>query len=189
MNDTDATFSEFDWNDLKKSLSLTKDDKQLFRSIVDAPFDQKVPAAHMFLGIIVLLLVDNKTKEIKRIALSQTEQARNTTTVSVVPFEEIKIPLHSNTNIISQALISGEQQDTTDWKFLFTPALSPKATRINQASAGIAYSAVSPFAAREGGALIFSYYLYEHALNSSQREFINDYTKLVDQKLGEKTKV
>jgi hypothetical protein len=187
MPDTEIDYSNFDWEKLKKTLSSAKSDKKLFKSIVNAPFDQPVVSAYMFLGVVVLLLVDKKTDEIKRIALSQTEQANNIARVSVVPFEEIIIPLHTETNIISQAILSGKQQDTTDWSFLFNPALSPEAARINQASAGIAYSVVSPLKARDGGALIFSYYLYEHTLNSRQRGFMKDYTKLIDGLLGKTT--
>ena len=104
--------------------------------------------------------------------------------VSYVKFEEIKIPAdYHNGNIIAKAIQTGKPQDTTDWKFLFEPALTPEQARINQASAGIAYSAVYPFTARGGGAMIFSYYQYASEIGEPQRKFMSEYIKLVEQKL------
>lgn len=170
---------------LKKILFATsaKDDQELFHQVVNTPFTLKVDAAFLFLGIVVLLIVNEKTGLIDRVALSNTELAENTTRVSYVPFEQIKIPLDEPDNIIAKAVRSGKPQDTTDWKFLFTPALTPEQARINQASAGIAYSAVYPFQARGGGALIFSYYQYASEIGEPQRRFMKEYIKLVDKKL------
>lgn len=160
-------------------------DKELFQAVVNAPFEHnKVASAFMFLGIVVLLQVNKKTKTIDRVALSDTELAKNTTEVSIVPFEQIKIPLDYADNIISQAVRKGEPQDTTDWKFLFAPALASKQARINQASAGIAYSAVYPLSARDGGALIYSYYQYQEAIDEAQQGFMSTYTSIVNQSLG-----
>ena len=171
---------------LKKLLNApAKDDKQLFRHIVDTPFEFKVDAAFLFLGITVLLFANNETGMIDRVALSNTELARNTTEVSYIPFEEIKIPLdYHDGNIIAKAIQSGQPQDTTDWKFLFAPAMTPEHARINQASAGIAYSAVYPFKARGGGAMIFSYYQYASEIGEPQHRFMKNYIALVDKRLS-----
>lgn len=178
---TDAT--AFDYQALAATLQASKDDDLLFQTIVDAPFVNPVPAALIFLGIVVLLQVDKKHQTISRVALSQTELARRTTEVSTVRFYDIKIPLKHTENIIAHAIASGKPSDTTDWKFLFEPAMSAEQARINQASAGIAYSAVYPLKSRHGGALIFSYFQYEHEIGTKQVEFMQSYTKLVDQAL------
>lgn len=159
-------------------------DDQLFRSIVNAPFRLKVESAFLFLGIIVLLQVDKKTGMIDRVSLSNTELAKNTTEVSFVPFEEIKIPLSHPENIISRTIITDKPHDTTDWNYLFTPALSAEQARLNQASGGIAYSAVYPLKARDGGAIIYSYFQYMHNIGDSQHEFMRAYSQLVDELLG-----
>ncbi|HET6925147.1 MAG TPA: hypothetical protein VFH39_04920, partial [Candidatus Saccharimonadales bacterium] len=167
-------------------LQSATDDDHLFTKIVNAPFSDPVPAAFVFLGIVVLLQVNKRTKTIDRVALSETDLARNTTEVSVVPFHDIAIPLDHYENIIAHAIASGEPQDTTDWKFLFEPALSPEQARINQASAGIAYSCVFPLTARDGGAMIFSYFQYQHDIDSKQMEFMRRYSALVDAALAKK---
>jgi len=181
---TAHTEPPFDFDALHVSLDMAKDDDQLFNMIVNAPFGNPLPPAFIFLGIIVLLQVDKKSKTIDRVALSETDLARSTTEVSVVPFHDIKIPLDHYENVIAHAIAAGEPSDTTDWKFLFDPALPAEQARINQASAGIAYSAVYPLTARDGGALIYSYFQYQSDIGVRQVEFMQKYTELVDAALA-----
>ena len=87
-------------------------------------------------------------------------------------------------SIIAKAIHAGMYQDTTDWKFLFEPALTPAQAHINQANAGIAYSAVFPLKARDGGAMIFSYFQYIDSIGKNQIEFMQRYSALVDSRLS-----
>jgi hypothetical protein len=169
---------------LQEALEQPTDDSTLFKMIVNTPFAYRLQMLQMFLGIIVLLLVDKKTSEIHRVALSDTELAKNTTDVSVVPFEEIKIDVTHPTNAIAKAINTGEPQSVSDWKHLFEPALTPTQARINQASAGIACSYVYPLKARNGGAMIFSYYQYGSDLGDMQQQFMEQYVTLVDDVLS-----
>jgi len=163
----------------------TTTDSELFNAIVNAPFNtHKVETTFMFLGIIVLLQVNKKTGTIDRIALSATELAQRTTEVSAVPFNQIKIDINEPENIIAAAIRTGEMHDTTDWRFLFQPALTAEEARINQANSGIAYSAVHPLTARDGGALIFSFYQYKQELGNEQQKFMEQYAQVVDQYLN-----
>jgi hypothetical protein len=159
-------------------------DSELFRAIVNAPYMHPLETAYLFLGIIVLLQVNTETGTIDRIALSDTELAKNTTNVSVVPFNSIKIPLDYPENIISMAIKSNEPRDTIDWKFLFQPALTAQQARINQASGGIAYSAVYPLSSRNGGAMIFSYYQYQGQIGEAQQDFMVRYSAVVNSVLA-----
>ena len=181
--DSHSLEPDFDYDILEAALKSARDDDHLFGAIVNSPFTEPVPAAFIFLGIVVLLQVDKRTKTINRVALSETEMARQTTEVSAVPFNEIKIPCEHYENIIAHTIVSGEPSDTTDWKFLFEPAMSPEQARINQANAGIAYSAVYPLPARDGGAMIFSYYQYQHEIGIKQVEFMTRYAGLVNDAL------
>jgi hypothetical protein len=179
----ESTSPLMDYRLLDEYLGKGKNDTDLFQAIVNAPFSQPLAAAFLFLGIVVFLQVNKETGLIDRIALSKTELAKNTTDVSYVPFEEIKIPVDHRENIISATVQTGEPHDTTDWKFLFTPALSPEQARMNQASGGIAYSVVYPLKSRNGGALIFSYFQYMGNIGDEQREFMSKYSNLVDKYL------
>jgi hypothetical protein len=177
-----------DYDKLKKALTAAKDDPGLFRVIVNAPFDQKLEAAFMFLGILVLLLVNKETGTINRIVMSDNEMTDNINKVSVVPFKKIMIPFGDKDNIIARALATGIPQDTTDWRFIYSPVLNPVQAHINQASSGISYSAVYPLEVRDGGALIFSYYQDSGHVGNKQLEFMKKYTKLVANVLNEPTK-
>jgi hypothetical protein len=174
------------YDSLREELKNANSDGKLFAAIVNAPYKFPLETTYLFLGIVVLLQVNLKTKTIDRIALSDTELAKNTTAVSVVPFKSIKIPLSDPANIIAMAIDHNEPQDTTDWKFLFQPALTAQEARINQASGGIAYSAVYPLKSRNGGALIYSYYQYQGQIGKKQQEFMKRYSAIVDQALLKK---
>ena len=172
-----------DLAELEKMLNDTSNREALYRQVVDAPFTMKVEMALMFLGIVVLLLVDKKSGVINRVALSQTDLAEGTKKMSSIPFEDIKIPVDQPENVIAITIKSGKPHVTTDWKYLFTPALSAEHARLNQAGGGIAYSCVYPLTVNDGGALIFSYFQFEGKFKPEQRQFMRAYTDMVDTRL------
>jgi hypothetical protein len=175
-----AQRNEIDYTALTQALAAAQNKDQLYRAIVDAPFHFKIETALMSLGILVLLIADKKTGVINRVALSDTELAKGTTTVSVKRFEDIVIPLEHEENVIAQAISKNKPLMTTDWYYLFTPALSAEEARFNQAGGAIACSAVYPLAdLKDGGALIFSYYQYLENIGSRQSTFMKRYSKLV----------
>ncbi len=168
---------------LQQLLQKATTDAELFAAIVDAPFHDKVQATRFDLGIIVLLLVNKSTGLIDRVALSNTEQAEGAVKMSEKPFQEIKIPIGYVGNSIALAIQTGQPQFIADWKYLFMPALSPKAARFNQAGAGIEFSAIYPLKARDGGALIFSYYQVGGNVGDSHKQFMQTYADMVTERL------
>ncbi|MDB5163450.1 MAG: hypothetical protein JWS12_67 [Candidatus Saccharibacteria bacterium] len=164
---------------LGELLKAATGEKKFFRAIVNAPFENKLASANLSLGIVVFLLVNKHDQTIDRIALSDTEPAQNAVTISEKRFEEIKIPLQHKSNSITEAIASGKPQITADWKYLFIPEMSPQAARFNQANAGIGYSVVYPLQARNGGALIFSYYQEPTKITAKHWEFMKNYSQLV----------
>ncbi len=181
-----------DYSKLATILNTRLSKADLYEAIVNTPFatkEDKLQAAYLFLGIIVLLVVNKDEGTIDRIALSKTELAKNTTTVSVKDFKDIKIPVDYKDNIIAQAIKTGQPRETTDWHDLFVPALSAKEAQVNQASGGIAYSAVYPLVdCPEGAALIFSYYQYKEEIGNSQHWFMEQYSDLASKALKRSTK-
>lgn len=170
----------FNYIALADALQNAASTDDLYRAIVDAPFEFKIEAAHLSLGIVVLLLADKKSGVINRVALSNTELAKGTTDVSVKRFEEIIIPLDHHENVISRVIAAGEPQLVTDWHYLFTPALTPEEARFNQAGGAIACSAVYPLdGVGDGGAMIFSFYQYPENIGQPQQTFMREYTHLV----------
>jgi hypothetical protein len=177
--------SEAYLGELKKILESAKGDDQLFDAVVNAPFHDKLRTTMLGLGICVLLLVNKKERTIDRIALSKTELAKGTTDITVKPFKAIKIPLAYKGNFIAEAIRSGRYQQTSDWQYLFAPDLTPEEARLNQAGGGIACSFVYPLVnARDGGAMIFSFYIHLDKIGLEHRNFMDKYARLVSKALG-----
>lgn len=170
------TGDEIDFGHLK-SLLDSAPECQLNNAIVNAPFVFTLAAAHMFLGVIVLLVVNDKDDTIDRIAITDNTIAKRTKQKSAKPFEEIRIPIEHTENVIARAIATGEPQTTTDWYYLFTPELTPEQARYNQSDGGIGCSAVYPLLGAKKGALIFSY--YRNHLEDAQYDFMKQYTELI----------
>jgi hypothetical protein len=165
---------------LAELLDSAKTQKQFYDLVVNTPFSDKMRSTLLGLGIVVLLLVDEKKGIIDRISLSDTYHAKGSVRMSVKRFREIKIPLENKMNIIAKAIRTDHPQITSDWQYLFTPDLDAEESRLNQASAGIGCSVVySLKGIRNGGAMIFSYYLMINEITSDHHEFMNKYTALV----------
>jgi hypothetical protein len=181
------TESDVYYSLLREILDSAKGDKDLFETIVNAPFSDRRRSALMGLGIVVLLLVNKATRTIDRVALSDTDLAKGAVRMSVKPFHDIKIPINYKGNFIAEAIRSERYQQTSDWQYLFAPELTPEEARLNQAGAGISCSFVYPLIdARAGGAIIYSYYLPLDKFNSEHHEFMRSYAKLVSRILRDR---
>lgn len=171
----DATYLK----QLESQLQTATSDQELFEAIVNLPFQDKLKASLLGLGIIVLLLINETSKTIERVALSKTEQAEGAVRMSVKPFKDIVIPLDADDNIIVQAIKTGKYTETDDWQYLFLPALTQEEARFNQAGAGIGYSAVYPLNGKRKGALIFSHFYTPDKIGERQHAFMRHYSDIV----------
>jgi hypothetical protein len=174
-------------DELDKLLSKPVKQRDFFQSIVDAPFHNRVMTGRLGLGITVLLLVNKKGKTIDRVALARTDLAEGTVAMSVKPFKEIKIPLGDRNNYISIAIRRQHHMVTSDWQYLFVPALTPQEARLNQSGGGIACSAIYPLQAGQG-AMIFSYYEPIDRIDESHHFFMREYARLVSERLKSQQK-
>jgi len=172
--------AEIYYTELGKKLAAAKSLKQLYQTAVDAPFFNKAITARLGLGIMVLLLVNKEDGTIDRIALARTELAQGTLDMSAKPFSEIKIPLGSRENYIAIAIRRRHHMITSDWQYLFVPALTPQQARLNQAGGGIACSVIYPLEGlKDGGALIFSYYEPVERIGKAHHNFMEKYSRMV----------
>lgn len=170
---------------LKDILDGAKNRDDLYKKIVNAPFSDKRRVALLGLGICVLLLADKKTMTINRIALADTEMAQGTLNMSVKRFGDIKIPLDYHGNFIAEAIRSGRYQCTSDWQYLFAPALTPEEARLNQAGGSISCSFIYPLVGiPNGGAMIFSYFIPIDKVSVEHRDFMFHFAKMVAQALS-----
>lgn len=169
---------------IAKLLSKTRSDEELYASIVNAPFQNKLHSTTLDLGIIVLLVVDKKAGTVDRVAWSDTEPARWAAKSIPIPIKKIKIPLENKTNIIVKAIKTKRPQKTSDWRYLFNPVLTAVTARFNQAEAGMACSFVYPLSAITGGAIIFSYYQPLENISTKHERFMQSYSKIVENSLS-----
>jgi hypothetical protein len=166
--------------ELKELLKKVKNRQELYQTIVDAPFHNPAMTGRLGLGITVLLLVNKAEATIDRIALAKTELAQGTLDMTAKPFSEIKIPVSDRSNFIAIAIRRKHYMITSDWQYLFVPALTPQQARFNQAGGGIACSVIYPLVdVHEGGAMIFSYYEPVDRISDSHHAFMREYVNLV----------
>ena len=172
--------------ELRSVLKDAKTKKELYTSIVNAPFQNGIHAARIDLAIVVLLLVNEKKGIIERVALSETPAAERTVKISAKPFRDIGIPIGHHENIIAKAIHKGRAQKTVDWKYLFVPDMPAEAARLNQASAGIECSVVQPLCVDDLkiGALIFSFMQPLRFLNYRHLAFTRQYAHSVEQAMS-----
>lgn len=138
---------------------------------------------YMNLGykIVVLSLIDNEKGGLRRIALSQTDEAQKAKEVSTIPFEKIIIPLNATENICVKVLYTKQPSYTTDWKDILSPPLTPEAARTNQTHAAIKTSMVYPVFAQNKpiGSLIFSMTKDYSEVTEDEKDLLLGFTDLV----------
>lgn len=131
--------------------------------------------------IIVLTLVDEKRHVLKRISLSQTEEAANALAASAVPFHNIDIPLSTKKNLLIKTLKEMRPHTTHHWPELFHPVLTEEQSLKNQHAAGIKTSLLYPVIVRDQaiGVLIFSMIKDAKDVSKEEKELIRGFTDIV----------
>lgn len=180
----DSSISAY-YKRLTEIISSLQEDIELFEGIVNAPFCDKLHATNFDLGMIVLVLVNKKDQLLDRVAYSKTSPAIDAVKASPKEFSKIRIPLDYTANTTVSAILSNKPQQTSDWAQLLSPVLSKDAARFNQAEAGMDCSYVYPLeSARDGGALIYSFYQAPSEIGATHKNFMERYTSLVSQRLS-----
>jgi hypothetical protein len=189
MAATTVNLTESYLADFPRLLRQSSGDNQLFDAIVNAWFRSPNHPISLGLGFVTFLLYNKKTGCIDRIKKTENELGNLGSEISVKPFKAIKIPLDDKVNIIARAIRSGKWAQTNDWDEILTPGLSAQESRLNQANSGIASSVVYPLKARDGGALIFHYFITLDKITKELHDFMSSYTKIVDNTLNNKNKL
>lgn len=149
----------------------------LYETIVNEPFKSKLQTTQLGLGIIVLLIRNEADGTLDRVALSKTERAESVREISVTRFEDIRIPLDAEQNVLIQAMERNDFKIVSDWKYLFVPVLTAQEARLNQAGAAIDCSVVYPLSGYpKGGAMIFSYFEPLSKLTNNHHRFMRAYS-------------
>lgn len=131
--------------------------------------------------IIVLTLFDKDKNVLKRISLSQTDEARKALEASAVPFHEIEIPLSAKDNLLIRAFTEQKPFVTEYWPEIFTPVLTPDEAITNQKAAGIKTSLIYPVMVKGSpiGVLIFSMNKANSEASDEEKNLIGGFTDIV----------
>lgn len=131
--------------------------------------------------IIVLTLIDEQRGILKRISLSQTEEAKKAQQASAVPFHQIEIPLTAADNLLIKVINERKVSVTNYWPDIFKPVLTPEQAKINQAAAGVKTSMIYPVITRDRavGALIFSLVKDVKDVSEEEQDLLAGFTDLV----------
>jgi len=153
-------------------------DGDRYAAIVNVPFSFTVAMAYLFLGIIMLVFVNEKRQAVQATAVAQTDFADNIDAMANIPAEAIFIPLTADTNLIIKAIKSGKPQASKDWSDLMRPVVPDEQARFLQASGGISFTAVHPLEDSKG-AIVYSFFRRETMDIPAQEDFMTHYTQQV----------
>jgi len=165
---------------LEKIILDSLDFNQLVQKIVDSVLSE---LGYLKLGyrIVVLALVDHDEKKLKRISISQTEEARKVLAISPVPFTDIAIPLSESENICIKALNEGKSYSTHDWYDILRPSYTRDDAHTRQKAIGIKTSMVYPISyhGKAEGIMIFSMVKDFSEVAEDEKELIRGFTDVV----------
>lgn len=165
---------------LEKIILDTLDFNQVVQKIVDSVL---LELGYLKLGyhIVVLALVDQKTNVLKRISISQTDDAKKALQASPVPFSEINIPLTAKENLCIKALDTKQPFNTTRWSDILSPPLSEKEALDTQKQVGIKTSLIYPVVSKNEslGIIIFSMVKSEKEVSPQEKDLIASFTDIV----------
>jgi signal transduction histidine kinase len=165
---------------LQKVILDTLDFKVVSQKITDSLLDE---LGYLKLGyrIIVLTLLDEEAGVLRRISLSQTNEAQKAQKASAIPFHEIGIPLSANDNLLIRTLKDKKPYTTHHWPDIFRPILTDDQALANQQAAGIKTSMLLPIVVKDKsiGVLIFSLIKSVKEVGSAERDLIRGFSDIV----------
>lgn len=131
--------------------------------------------------VIVLALVDKKTKKLKRISYSRTKEGIEAIGSLSVPFLEIEIPLSEENNLCVKAMKNKQPYVTHSVADVFYPTLKKEEIFPIQNSLGIKTTMVYPVFSRGEsiGVLIFSLIKEENEISQEEKDLIAGFTDVV----------
>lgn len=165
---------------LEKVILDSLDFKEVVQRVVDSVLSE-LGYLKLDYRIIVLALIDDKEKVVKRISISQTEDAKKAVEISPIPFKDIDIPLSDVNNFCVKAILENKPFFTHDWIDILGPTYSADDARQVQHAVGIKTSMVYPITYRglSRGVMIFSLSKDEKEVSEEEKDLIRSYTDVV----------
>lgn len=131
--------------------------------------------------VIVLILHDPEKNILKRVSLSQTDEAKRLLATTTIPFPDMDIPLTASNNLCVKTFVSQTPGNTTNWSDILTPPFTPEEALQYQQLVQIKTSMVYPVIVRGKplGVLIFSLIKSRDEVSEDEEDLIHSYTDVV----------
>ena len=165
---------------LEKIILDTLDFNQVVQNIVDCVLTE---LGYLQLGyrIVVLALADDQSNSLKRVSISQTDEAKKALEITPVPFHDITIPLSETGNLCIKCVTDKQSQTTHDWKDILCPPYTVDEARQVQQAIGIKTSMIFPviYHGVARGVMIFSMLKDESEVSDSELDLLRGFTEVV----------
>ena len=165
---------------LEKIILDTLDFNQVVQNIVDCVLTE---LGYLQLGyrIVVLALADDQSNSLKRVSISQTDEAKKALEITPVPFHDIVIPLSDPVNMCIRCLNEKQSQTTHDWKDILCPPYTVDEARQVQQAIGIKTSMIFPviYHGVSRGVMIFSMVKDVSEVSDSELDLLRGFTEIV----------
>ncbi len=132
-------------------------------------------------AIIVLILVDDESKSLKRISISRTQEANTALEISPVPFNNISIPLSATENNCVRSVNENKVLTTAHMANVLVPAIDRNFVEKVQKTLGVKTTITVPVSSKNKilGCLIFSVKKSEKDVSTYEWDIIHGYADAV----------
>src|SRR5258708_7779112 len=162
---------------LEKLILDTLNFNDVVQKIVDATI---VELDYLKLGyeIIVLCLIDEDKKVLRRISLSQTKTAQRALKTMPIPFHDINIPLSASENFLIRSIKEKKPLISKNWTEILGPVYSDEDAVLLQKNLGIKTSMIFPviYGNKAIGTMIFSVNKNASEVSEDEKELIRGFT-------------
>ncbi len=131
--------------------------------------------------IVVLALAQKEKQLLKRISISQTEEAKKALALTPISFSNIDIPLSALENLCIKVYTSQKPETTSHWPDILVPPFTPDQALQIQQALGIKSSIVYPIVAKNEalGVLIFSLIKDASQITEQEKNLLAHFTDVV----------
>lgn len=165
---------------IEKAVLETVDFNEATKQVVNVILTE-LDYIHSGYEVIVLTLLDNEKKVLRRIAISNTEAAEHFLRATPIPFSDIVIPLWANQNLSVRAINERKRFVAENVSDILVPAIDREWVDNFQSTLGIETSIVYPIIAKEKvlGTLIFSLSKPEFKISEEEWSILDSFVGAV----------
>lgn len=165
---------------LEKLILNSLDYDRVVQEIVDGVLFE-LGYLEMGYEIVVLTLIDEHKRNLKRVSISKTKKAQEALDKSPVPFKKILIPVRHKKNKLVKAYKNNRNYIARTWDKILEPSFSKEEALTIQKELGIKASLIYPVVSQNEplGALIFSMSKDPKKVSKTEKDLIETFADIV----------